>query len=244
MLSDNLSRVRQRISQACQRSGRDPSSVTLVCVTKGVALEAIRQVVDLGITDVGENRIQEARTKIPALARAGVQWHLIGHLQRNKAKEAVELFDMIHSVDSLSLAEELERQAAKRAHTKEVLIQVNVSGEATKFGCRAEEALGFARAVSRLDHLRLRGLMTIPPLTDDPEAARPHFHRLRQLRDEVATALSLEPTALSLSMGMSSDFEVAIEEGADLVRIGTAIFGDQRPETRDQRLEKENGKDD
>ncbi len=224
MLSDNLSRVRQRIHQACQRSGRDPSSVTLVCVTKGVSLEAIRQVVDVGITDVGENRIQEARTKIPALARAGVRWHLIGHLQRNKAKDAVELFDMIHSVDSMALAKELECQAAKRARSMDVLIQVNVSGETTKFGCRIQESPELARTVSQLGHLRLRGLMTIPPLSDDPEQTRPYFRQLRQLRDALALTLSLEPPALSLSMGMSSDFEVAIEEGADFVRIGTAIF--------------------
>lgn len=236
MLSENVTRVRQRIHQACQRSGRDPSSVTLVCVTKGVSLEAIRQVVDVGITDVGENRIQEARTKIPALARAGVRWHLIGHVQRNKAKDAVELFGMIHSVDSMTLAEELERQAAKRAQTKDVLIQVNVSGEATKFGCRAEEALELATAVRRCQHLRFKGLMTLAPLVHEPEQARPYFHQLRTLRDQIQeqllhSSLSTYHSSLLLSMGMSSDFEVAIEEGADFVRIGTAIF---RQATRGQ----------
>ena len=230
MFSENLARIRTRIQQACQRSGRDPSSVTLVCVTKGISVEMIRQVIALGLTDVGENRVQEAKAKIQALTLPGVRWHLIGHLQRNKAKDAVELFGVIHSLDSVALAEELERQAAKRAQGKsleplEVFIQVNVSGEATKFGCTADGAPALARAVMKLPHLRLVGLMTIAPFLSDPEHTRPHFRRLRELRDELVASLNLEPRTLNLSMGMSQDFEVAIEEGADVVRIGTAIFG-------------------
>ena len=242
MLAENLHRVRERIQGACHRAGRNPSSVTLVCVTKHVPLERIREAVALGVTDIGENRVQEARDKRAVLgSRLKVQgleprtlnleqvrWHLIGHLQRNKAKHAVDLFDVIHSIDSVELVEELECQAAKRvqgSRLKRVLIQVNVSGEATKFGCRPEQARTFADAIRTLPHLKLSGLMTIPPLVDDPEQARPHFRRLRELRDEVATSLNLEPSTLNLSMGMSHDFEVAIEEGADLVRIGTAIFG-------------------
>ena len=272
MLSENLARIRMRIQQACRRSGRDPASVTLVCVTKGIPAETIRRVVTLGVADLGENRVQEARAKQLAtgykLQASGldvqpaacslphVRWHLIGHLQRNKAKDAVELFQAIHSVDSRALAEELNRQAAKHAPSSklqapsgnlqpaacsleplEVFVQVNVSGETTKFGCRPDEAVALAQTVAQLSHLRLKGLMTLAPFSEDPERARPHFGRLRELRDGLATSLSLEPSTLSLSMGMSQDFEVAIEEGADVVRIGTAIFGDQRQETRDKRLE-------
>lgn len=220
--------------QACQRSGRDPQTVQLVCVTKTVPLETIRQVVALGVADLGENRVQEAREKQPSLPRPSIRWHLIGHLQRKKAHDAVELFDVIHSVDSVRLAEELERRT--QGKQLDVFVQVNVSGEATKSGCTPDEAEQLAQAVLRLPHLRLQGLMTIPPFSENPEDARPHFRHLRELRDELSQSLSHVATwPLALSMGMSNDFEVAIEEGADVIRIGTAIFGDRRPETRDQR---------
>lgn len=238
MLSDQLVHVRQRIAQACQRSHRDPRSVRLVGVTKGVSVYVIRQAAGLGVADIGENRVQEARSKYRQLHsdHPEVRWHLIGHLQRNKAKHAMELFDVIHSVDSMELAEELERQAAKRPHGRglpEVFVQVNVSGEATKFGCTPEKMPDLARAVLQLPHLSLRGLMTIAPFRDDPEEARPHFRRLRRLRDElhqqlVNASLFTHHSSLLLSMGMSQDFEVAIEEGADVVRIGTAIFGNKQ----------------
>ena len=248
-LSDNLARVRQRIEQVCRRCGRHPSSITLVGVTKGVSPEAIREAIALGLSDLGENRVQEARQKQdalgsrlkaqgtgfepPASSLQPVRWHLIGHLQRNKAKDAVELFEAIHSVDSLPLVEELEKargsrleaQGKSRDKVLEVFIQVNVSGEKTKFGCTPEEASVLAHAIIERPQLKLRGLMTIAPFSEVPDAARPHFRRLREIRDGVAAALSLQPSALSLSMGMSHDFEVAIEEGADIVRIGTAIFG-------------------
>ncbi|HBQ37629.1 MAG: YggS family pyridoxal phosphate enzyme [Omnitrophica WOR_2 bacterium RIFCSPLOWO2_02_FULL_63_16] len=265
MLAERLSRVRERIHEACQRSGRAPESVTLVAVTKTVPVELIREAIALGVTDIGENRVQEARIKREALgqmrnAECGmrseeqrhsefripnselgwVRWHMVGHLQRNKAKDAVELFDVIHSVDSVELAEELERQTARTGQatsdkgqaTKEaaieVFIQVNVSGEATKSGCNPDEVNQLAQAVQRSPHLQWRGLMTIPPFSDDPEDARPHFRRLRDLRDELQrslhSAFRIPHSALLLSMGMSHDFEVAIEEGADVVRIGTAIF--------------------
>lgn len=244
VLHENLALVQQRIHQACQRSGRDPASVTLVCVTKGIPADRIQEAVASGVRDVGENRVQEAREKQHALGRrpeAGgpssnahsIRWHLIGSLQRNKAGSAVEIFDLIHSVDSLPLIEELERQAGKRVRTVEVLLQVNVSGEVTKHGCSPNEVLRLAEAIRGARCLTLVGLMTMAPLVLDPEAARPHFRRLRTLRDELALAFGLRPSALRLSMGMSNDFEVAIEEGATLVRIGTAIFqtGDRRPET-------------
>ena len=259
MLSENLARVRARIQQACQRCGRDPASVTLVCVTKGVALEAIQEAVSLGVADLGENRVQEAREKQLALYGIGkgsrvkgegrdttlypppstlhrLKWHLIGHLQRNKARDAVELFDVIHSVDSVELVEELERQMEKRTQDSrlktqgeaslEVFVQVNVSGEATKFGCTPEEAPSLAQAIGRLPHLRLVGLMTMAPFVEHPEQARPYFRRLRLLRDAIVNTCHLSPVTCHLSMGMSNDFEVAIEEGADVVRIGSAIFKD------------------
>lgn len=220
MLRDNLALVRERIRQACERVGRDPGSVTLVAVTKGLPVETIREAAALGITNVGENRVQEAAAKIAGWSGDALRWHLIGHLQRNKAKDAVECFGAIHSVDSLALADELERQAAKRARSLDVFVQVNVSGETTKFGCRPGEASALARHLAGHPHLRLKGLMTLAPFGTDPELARPAFRELRLLRD------TIQASGL-LSMGMSHDFEVAIEEGADLVRIGTAIFGER-----------------
>lgn len=262
MLRENLAQVHQRIRQACERVGRDPGSVTLVAVTKGLPLKTIQEAAALGVTEVGENRVQEALEKQRLLglrpkAEVGIRnsesediphsafgilhsirWHLIGHLQRNKAKDAVELFGVIHSVDSLALADALERQAAKLAQGsrfevqgKDLFVQVNISGEATKHGCAPDEVCDLAQRIRQRPHLRLRGLMTLAPFVSNPEDTRPHFRQLRQLRDGLASVLSLQPSALSLSMGMSQDFDIAIEEGADVVRIGTAIFGDTRQET-------------
>lgn len=194
--------------------------MTLIAVTKTVDAATIREAVALGLRDLGENRVQEAQEKRLAVGN-GVRWHLVGHLQRNKAKHAVELFDTIHSVDTPELVEALDRQAAQRGRTPDVLIQVNIAGEATKNGCRVDEARTLAQAVRHATHLRLTGLMTIAPLADDPEAVRPVFRRMRELRDQ----LGASDRMLRLSMGMSHDFEVAIEEGADLIRVGTAIFG-------------------
>lgn len=226
MLHDALESVRQRIRQACQRSGRDPASVTLVCVTKGIPHEVVRTAVSCGVAELGENRVQEARAKHAVLQAAGlrrpIRWHLVGHLQRNKAKHAVELFSTIHSVDSIDLAEELERQASKQDRTIEVFLQVNVSAEATKYGCDPEATAGLARKLVQLPSLQLRGLMTLAPFVEDPEHTRRYFRDLRGLRDGLQQQVSAGP--LQLSMGMSQDFEVAIEEGADVVRIGTAIF--------------------
>lgn len=243
MLHDRLDDVHRRIQQAAWRSGRDPSAVTLVCVTKEITVDRIQQVLALGVTDLGENRMQEAVAKKialgsrlqavgtdlepPASSLQPVRWHLIGHLQRNKAKDAVALFDVIHSVDSIALLDVLERHAVKQARRLDVLIQVNVSGETTKFGCRPQDTMSLVTAARHTSQLHFKGLMTIAPYAEDAEAARPHFRRLRKLRDEVVAACQLQPGACSLSMGMSHDFEVAIEEGADIIRVGTAIFGDR-----------------
>ncbi len=215
-IAGNLREVERRIAAAAERAGRSPEEVTLVAVTKGLPPEAIRAAVDAGIEHIGENRVQEARPKVEWLSALGLRptWHMVGHLQRNKAKTAVEVFDIIHSVDSIRLAETLNAVAAS---TLPVLLQVNVSGEATKGGFSAAELPASVADTVRLPNLAVQGLMTIAPLTSDPEQARPVFRRLRELRD----SLGLE----YLSMGMTDDFEVAIEEGATMVRIGRAIFG-------------------
>jgi len=219
-IAENLARVRQRIEAACRRAGRAPAEGTLVGITKGFPPEAVAEAVAAGLEDAGENRVQEAAAKIGALAGRGIRprWHLVGHLQTNKAKTALDLFAIIHSVDSLRLAEALDRHASRPVA---VLLEVNVAQEASKFGFTPGELPSALSAISSLPHLDVRGLMTVAPQTDDPEAVRPVFRRLRELRD----ACGLR----DLSMGMTDDFEVAIEEGATLVRVGRAIFG-PRPE--------------
>ena len=220
MIGENLQRVQERIAAAARSAGRDPSQVRLICVTKGVPVERVREAAAAGVREIGENRVQEAQEKQPVLGRE-LRWHLIGRLQSNKVKLAAGLFDVIHSVDSAALAETLEQHAARRPADREALevfVQVNVSGEITKFGCAPEEAGALAHTMSHLAHLRVAGLMTIAHFSEDPQEARPHFRRLRERRD------AMMPGG-RLSMGMSHDFEVALEEGADVIRIGTAIFG-------------------
>ena len=224
----NIETVRERIRAAAEAAGRAPESVRLVAVSKTVPAERVRGAVAAGLTLLGENYIQEARDKIAALADLSVSWHFIGHLQRNKAKYAVRLFELIHSVDSLKLARELDKEAAKHGTVQDILIQVNTGKEASKSGVYAEEALALAREAGRLDHLAVRGLMTLPPYFNAPEKVRPYFRALRELRDRIQ-AEALPGVAMDeLSMGMTGDFEAAIQEGATLVRIGTAIFGERR----------------
>jgi pyridoxal phosphate enzyme (YggS family) len=215
----NVEVVRQRIEQACQRSGRSPAEITLVAVTKTVAPPAVAAAFEAGISHFGENRVQEAVAKIEQLAALTPQptWHMVGHLQTNKAKSAVAIFDIIHSVDSLRLAEVLSQRAQK---TLPILLEVNVAGEVSKSGFSTDDVAPALAAISSLPRLAIKGLMTIAPLVDDPEEVRPVFHKLRSLRD----SLGLE----HLSMGMTDDFEVAIEEGATMVRIGRAIFGERQ----------------
>jgi pyridoxal phosphate enzyme (YggS family) len=224
-VAQNLEEVRGAIADAARRAGRDPSAVRLVAVSKTVDLDRIRAAMDAGQDLFGENYLQEARDKIAALGRR-VGWHLVGHLQSNKAKGAVELFDLIHAVDRLKLAEALDAAAARLGKVQDVLIQVNQGGEATKSGVAPEAAPALLQEVARLPHLRVLGLMTMPPWLPDPEAVRPYFRDLRELRDHLRGLTGLPLT--ELSMGMSGDFAVAVEEGATLVRVGTAIFGERR----------------
>ena len=228
-LEGRLEDVRGRLARAAARAGRDAGSVRLVGVVKTVPANVVREVVALGLTDLGENRVQEARDKIPAVGRDGVRWHMIGHLQRNKAGLAVELFDRIHSLDGAALADAVSRRAAAAGKRLPALIEVNVSGEASKHGVRPDDAAALIGLVAALPGLALDGLMTIAPYSDDPEEARPYFARLRDLRDRLERSSGIGLP--ELSMGMSGDFEVAVEEGSTLVRVGTAIFG-ERPGLR------------
>ncbi|MDZ7374519.1 MAG: YggS family pyridoxal phosphate-dependent enzyme [candidate division KSB1 bacterium] len=225
-IARNVEQVRQRIAAACARSGRKPEEVTIVAVSKTFPPEAIEEVVRAGIPDIGENRVQEAYAKFQTLGRCAT-WHLVGHLQTNKVKRALEIFDWIHSVDSLRLAQEISRRAAQSGRDEvNVLLEVNTSGEASKYGVKPEEVLSLAKEVVRLPRLRLQGLMTLAPVVEDPEDARPYFATLRQLRDELIRAGIVDHLP-HLSMGMTDDFEVAVEEGATMVRIGRAIFGER-----------------
>jgi hypothetical protein len=238
-IAQRIATVRERIAAAARRAGRDPDSVQLIAVSKTHPADLIRQAIAAGITDLGENRMQEAIPKIAALRDAGPRWRLIGHLQRNKARPAVEHFDMLHTLDSLRLAEALERHAAQHAAAPfPVLLQVNISGEASKEGFdlpggatnpeRWPDFVATVERIAALPHLRIGGLMTVAPLLPDPEQARPVFRRLRQLQEALARQF---PTAdwQHLSMGMTDDFEVAIEEGATSIRVGRAIFGARPP---------------
>jgi pyridoxal phosphate enzyme (YggS family) len=228
MIAENLHRVQRRIERAAERCGRDPATVRLVAVSKTVAADKVRQAVGAGARWLGENYIQEARAKIEALSDSRAAWHFIGHLQSNKARLAVELFELIHSVDSLKLARELDKQARRREKVQPILVQVNIAAEATKSGTAEAATPQLVRDIGRCDNLSVRGLMTMPPFFDAPEKARPYFRALRRLAERIAD-LDIEGVRMTeLSMGMTGDFEVAIEEGATLVRIGTAIFGERQ----------------
>lgn len=224
-LEINLRGVEERIKAACERARRDRSEIEIVAVSKTHPPETVREAASLGVGIFGENKVQEARAKIPECGN-GLRWDFIGHLQTNKAREAVHYFDVIHSVDSLRLAEALSKEAALAGKNQRVLLEVNVSGEKSKFGIPPEDLTGVLGSVNALPHLTVEGLMTMAPFSDDPEKARPHFRRLRELRAQAATRTGIPLP--QLSMGMTDDFEVAVEEGATLVRIGTAIFGERR----------------
>jgi pyridoxal phosphate enzyme (YggS family) len=221
-LASNLNAIHQRIEAACARAGRDSRSVTLLAVTKGQPPEVVSAGAQLGLTLFGENKVQEAKAKIP-LCPGRLHWHMIGHLQSNKCRDAVELFEFVQSVDSLSLAQELNRRAEQAAKRLPVLLEVNVVGEASKFGYRPEQLLAELSQLNALTRLEIHGLMSVPPWTPEPEKVRPIFRQLHELK--VQCEQHLGASLAHLSMGMSGDFEVAIEEGSTLVRIGTALFG-------------------
>lgn len=236
LLIDNILKVEARIAEACKRSGRERHEVTLVAVTKGVQLSRIREAVASGLTVLGENRIQEAEEKIKALKKAArhgespaatCKWHMIGHLQSNKAPKAVELgFDLIESVDSLKLAQALAKKASERGQAQKALLEINIAQEAQKSGLTPGEALEAFQEMRALEGLKIKGLMCMGPQTASPEEMRPYFRKAKEIWKQM-NALDIE--ADTLSMGMSQDFETAIEEGATIVRIGRAVFGDRAP---------------
>lgn len=229
MIADRVAAVRERIARAAGRAGRPAGDVTLVAVSKAFPAEAIREAFAAGIRDFGENKVQEAEEKIAGLhdlRSAGARFHFVGHLQGNKAKRAVPLFDSIHSVDSEELARRLARMAEEQGISLHVLVQVDLAGEATKHGVEEAGLLAVLEAVRGATHMHPDGLMILPPFADDPEASRPHFRRLHELRDLALSRDLLQGS--HLSMGMSHDLEVAVEEGATMVRVGTAIFGERR----------------
>ena len=221
-LIESLEKIQQRITAACVRAGRDPGSVTLLAVTKSQPPEVVREAADCGQALFGENKIQEAKAKIP-LCPSRLHWHFIGHLQSNKCRDAVEWFEMIHSVDSLSLAREISKRAEQAAKTMPILLEINVAGEASKFGYQPEKLLAELKEINALQRIEIQGLMAVPPWSAEPEKSRPHFRQLRELKQKCEQILGIPLP--HLSMGMSGDFEIAIEEGATLVRIGTALFG-------------------
>ncbi|MEX0912800.1 MAG: YggS family pyridoxal phosphate-dependent enzyme [Gemmatimonadota bacterium] len=225
-LSARLADVRVRIAAACERAGRSAADVTIVAVTKTHPGEAVGSVQAAGLTDVGENRIQELEAKVAEIGRDAVRWHLIGHIQRNKARRAVELADLIHSVDSLRLARKLSQEAEKLGQVVDGLIQVNLSGEETKGGIEPPGEIEAFREICQLPGLRVLGLMTMAPFTNEREVLRSVFERTRALRDQAAESISgFEPR--HLSMGMSNDYEIAVEEGSTLVRLGTVLLGER-----------------
>jgi pyridoxal phosphate enzyme (YggS family) len=225
-IADNIRTVMDRIASAAKRAGRDPASVRLVVVTKTIDPGRIEEAVNAGAAILGENRVQEAKEKIQRLGSAA-SWHLIGHLQANKARHAVKLFDLIHSVDNQELAAEIDRQAAKIGKKQNILVEVNIAGEASKAGMAVKNAPALLREIAKHNNIAVQGLMTMPPFSEDPEESRPYFRVLKELAESITLEKIPGVAMRELSMGMSGDFEVAVEEGATLVRVGTAIFGER-----------------
>ncbi len=224
MLRENLQEVEERIQEACRRAGRDRSEVTLVAVSKTKPVSMLKEAYDLGVRVFGENKVQEIREKYEALPK-DIEWHMIGHLQTNKVKYIADKVSLIHSVDSLRLAETIEKEAVKHNRIVDILIEVNVAEEESKFGIKTSEVLALAENVVQLPHIRLRGLMTIAPFVENPEKNRAIFANLHELYVDIKDKNIDNGTVSILSMGMTNDYEVAIEEGATMVRVGTGIFG-------------------
>jgi pyridoxal phosphate enzyme (YggS family) len=225
-ISDNIRTVTARIVDAAKRVGRDPASVRLVVVTKTIDDARIREALAAGAIVLGENRVQEAKEKIEKLGNPA-SWHLVGHLQTNKARHAVNYFELIHSVDSLELAKEIDKQAAKTGKVQNILVEVNIGGEVSKAGMTVRNAPVLVREAAKLGHIAIQGLMTMPPYSENPEDSRPYFRVLKELADSITHENIPGVSMQELSMGMSGDFEIAIEEGATIVRVGTAIFGER-----------------
>jgi pyridoxal phosphate enzyme (YggS family) len=229
-VEDNIRHIRETMAEAARRSGRPVSAIRLMAVTKTVNDDLILAAIRTGVEIIGENYVQEAKRKIDKLGKAS-EWHLIGRLQTNKAKYAVHLFDMIHSVDRLELAAELDRRARAAGRIIPILIEVNIGGEISKSGVPLDSARDLVRHVAPLENLSIRGLMTMPPWFDDPEESRPYFRSLRELRDKIAGEAVPRVEMRELSMGMTDDYAIAIEEGATIVRIGRGIFGERKQES-------------
>ena len=226
-LEDRLKNVRDRIKKAALDYGRNPDSIHLIAVSKTIAVNIVEQAIKAGVTTLGENYVQEARDKISTLSDYSVSWHFIGHLQSNKAKYAVKLFDLIHSVDSVKLAREINKQAHKIDKVQQILVQVNISREKTKSGISVDETIDLITEVGQFENIAVKGLMTMPPFFNQPDRVRPFFAALRDLRDQTKDKDIPRVSLDELSMGMTGDFEVAIAEGATMVRVGTAIFGER-----------------
>lgn len=226
MVTENLKEVRKKIEEACRTAGRDPDEVTLIAVSKTKPVSLLQEAYDAGARCFGENKVQEIMDKYPQLP-SDIQWHMIGHLQRNKVKYIVDKAALIHSVDSLRLAQTIEEEAAKHNIRVPILIEVNVAEEETKFGLKTEEVLPLVQAVSAFSHVEIRGLMTIAPYVNDPEDNRGVFRELKKLSVDIAAKNINNVTMSVLSMGMTGDYEVAVQEGATMVRVGTGIFGER-----------------
>ncbi|MCX5686397.1 MAG: YggS family pyridoxal phosphate-dependent enzyme [Candidatus Omnitrophica bacterium] len=224
MIAKNLKSVRQRIARCCENLGRSPEEISLVCVTKEASVDDVNEVLGLGARDLGENRVQELAAKHKAIGDKAA-WHLVGHLQTNKVRDAVKIASLIHSVDSVKLASQIDKEAAKLNKVQDILIQVNTSAETTKFGVSPDEVFDLLKEVALYHNINIEGLMTIAPEVDDPQLARPYFRALSELQNKINSIRNTRYPILS--MGMSNDFEVAIEEGSTMVRIGRAIFGDR-----------------
>lgn len=226
MVKENLQLVEQNIISACEKSGRDRSEVTLIAVSKTKPVSLIEEAYDCDIRDFGENKVQEINEKYPVMNK-DIRWHLIGHLQRNKVKYIIDKVALIHSVDSVRLAEQIQHEAEKANVIMDILVQVNVANEDTKFGLKPEETEDVIRTISKFPNIRIKGLMTIAPFTDNPEDNRPYFKNLKQLAVDIEEKNIDNVTMDCLSMGMTGDYQVAIEEGSTMVRVGTGIFGER-----------------
>jgi PLP dependent protein len=224
-IGENIAKVQEQIASACRRAGRAAEEVKLLAISKTFPPESIREAYQAGLRDFGENRVQEAAAKRPALSDLAITWHLVGHLQTNKVRQAPELFHWVHSMDSEKVAQKLDQSAAGRGEKLKVLLEANLGEEESKSGAKENDALRLAEQVSRLGQLELLGLMTVPPFYDDPEKVRPFFARLREMARTISERNLPNVSMQHLSMGMTHDFEIAIEEGATIVRVGTGIFG-------------------